>query len=167
MTQPAESNGCQIRAGRPEDGAVLVDFNARMAWETEQKTLDPEVLRRGVEAALVDPDRLRYWVAEQHGTIVGQAAATREWSDWRCGWIWWLQSVYVRPESRGQGVFRALYRQIEAEARANPEVIGLRLYVEHANAAAQQTYRSLGMQSGGYEVYEALWPDRFSRSSPG
>ena len=93
---------------------------------------------------------------------MGQAAITREWSDWRDGWIWWFQSVYVLPEARGQGVFRALYQQIRAEALASPDVIGLRLYVEHENHRAQQTYLALGMRPGGYHVFEELWTDRFA-----
>ena len=100
---------------------VIVEFNLRLALETEGKQLDPSVLARGVARALADPDRLRYWVAEllegdgsQEATVVGQAAVTREWSDWRNGWIWWFQSVYVHPDHRRRGVFRALHQQITA-----------------------------------------------------
>ena len=149
-----------IRGARPEDAETLVDFNARLAAETEHKSLDLGVLTRGVGKALADPDRLRYWVAEIDGRLVGQAAATREWSDWRDGWLWWLQSVYVHPDFRSRGVFRALHRRIRDEARVNPDVIGLRLYVEDANESAQRTYRALGMVPGGYQVFEEIWPRR-------
>jgi len=157
-----------IRAGRPDDCAHIVDFNRQLAWETEEKTLDAPVLTAGVRAALADPDRLRYWVAQRgpNGPLVGQAAITREWSDWRNGWLWWFQSVYVAREARSQGVFRALYQQIRAEALAEPDVIGLRLYVEQENERAKRTYLALGMQSGGYHVYEELWTDRFANSAP-
>ena len=112
--------------------------------------------------ALAEPDRLRFWVAERGGRVIGQTAITREWSDWRDGWVWWLQSVYVIAEARGQGVFRRLYGHIRDAARAQPDVIGLRLYVEQENLRAQATYRSLGMEPGGYLVYEAMWRERFS-----
>jgi GNAT superfamily N-acetyltransferase len=148
-----------VRDARPDDHAAIVAYNAALAFETEHKTLDPDVLDRGVSRALADPDRLRYWVAEDFSTgrIVGQAAVTREWSDWRDGWIWWLQSVFVEEPYRGLGVFRALLGTIRSEARATPDVIGLRLYVEAANHRAQKTYRALGLSPGGYEVYEDLW----------
>jgi len=147
-----------IRDARPADLDVIIDYNARLALETEDKRLDPDVLRRGVTIALDDPDRLRYWVAQDgKGTVIGQAAITREWSDWRAGWIWWFQSVYVHPDFRGQGTFRALYSQVRAIAQATPDVIGLRLYVENHNDRAQNVYRSLGMKPGGYDVYEEFW----------
>jgi GNAT superfamily N-acetyltransferase len=148
-----------VRDAHADDHAVIVDFNARLASETEGKQLDRGLLARGVAIALADPGRLRYWLAEsrESGQVAGQAAITREWSDWRNGWVWWFQSVYVRPDDRGRGVFRALHATIRDEARATPDVIGLRLYVEAANARAQRTYRALGFKPGGYHVYEELW----------
>lgn len=149
----------RIRPATPADQAIIVEFNRRLALETESKTLDPATLEAGVACALADPDRLRYWVAELEGeeSPVGQAAVTREWSDWRRRWIWWFQSVYVAAPFRGRGVFRTLYRHIREEARSLPEVIGLRLYVEDSNAAAHKTYHAVGMRPGGYSVYEDLW----------
>jgi GNAT superfamily N-acetyltransferase len=147
----------RIRAARRGDRAAIVAFNLALALETESKVLDPVVLGRGVERALADPDRLRYWVAEAEGVVVGQAAVTREWSDWRDGWIWWFQSVYVVPDRRRRGVFRALFETIRAEARSAGDVIGLRLYVENANHRAHRTYEALGLKPGGYHVYEDLW----------
>ncbi len=149
----------RVRPAVPADLATIVEFNRRLALETESKVLDPATLEAGVACALADPDRLRYWVAELEGGPgpVGQAAVTREWSDWRMGWIWWFQSVYVAAPFRGRGVFRALYHHIRAEARSRPDVIGLRLYVEDSNAPAHKTYRALGMRPGGYSVYEDLW----------
>ena len=149
----------RIRPAMAADRPVIVEYNRLLAFETESKVLDPAVLDEGVAVALADPDRLRYWVAELDGSTqpVGQAAVTREWSDWRKGWIWWFQSVYVAAPFRGRGVFRALYRHIRDEARGLPDVIGLRLYVEDSNAPAHRTYRALGMKPGGYSVYEDLW----------
>jgi GNAT superfamily N-acetyltransferase len=152
-----------VRDARSGDLDVIVGFNERLASESEGKVLDRAVLERGVRAALADPDRLRYWVAERVGTgeVVGQAAVTREWSDWRNGWLWWFQSVYVQPDARRQGVFRALFARIRTTAREAGDVVGLRLYVEDANRPAQATYGSVGMTPGGYHVYEEIWPDRF------
>ncbi len=150
----------RIRPATPADLAMIVEYNRLLALETEAKVLDPAILESGVAAALADPDRLRYWVAEvghDPARVVGQAAITREWSDWRKGWVWWFQSVYVAAGFRGQGIFRALHRHIRDEARSLPEVIGLRLYVEDANLSAQRTYRALGLKPGGYSVYEELW----------
>jgi GNAT superfamily N-acetyltransferase len=160
VTGPEQTPAPLVRDARPEDRATIVEFNALLALETEQKILDLAVLTRGVAAALADPARLRYWMAELGGRAVGQAAITREWSDWRNGWIWWFQSVYVRPESRGLGVFRALHGHIRTLAHASPDVTGLRLYVEAENSHAQSTYQALGMKPGGYHVYEEIWPGR-------
>jgi GNAT superfamily N-acetyltransferase len=155
--EPAPS--LSIREALATDLAAIVEFNRLLALETESKTLDPEVLTRGVSQAIADPDRIRYWVAITTASRhpAGQAAITREWSDWRNGWIWWFQSVYVAESYRRHGVFRALYRHIHAAARSQPDVIGLRLYVEDANHRAQLTYQALGMKPGGYSVYEDLW----------
>ena len=145
----------RIRAAASSDLEALVDFNAAMAEETEALTLDRARLRRGVAALLAEPARGRYRVAELDGEVVGALLLTYEWSDWRCGDWWWIQSVYVRPEARRRGVFRALYRSVEDEARADPGVCGLRLYVERDNVTAQNTYASLGMAETHYRMYEA------------
>src|SRR5437016_3340882 len=133
-----------LRRATAADAAVIVDFNQRLAAETEGRPLDPAVLSAGVAAVLADPVRGLYFLAEADGAVVGQLMVTTEWSDWRNGWIWWIQSVYVRGEARRQGVFRALYEHVHAQALANPAVVGLRLYVERENLAAQQTYERLG-----------------------
>lgn len=146
-----------VREARTEDLDFIVAQNAQLALETEAQGLPRDVLTQGVARALADPDRLRYWVAEVDGQVIGQTAVTREWSDWRNGWLWWLQSVYVQPEHRGRGVFRALHHHIREAARSDPEVVGMRLYVEESNFHAQRTYLSLGMDRGGYHVHEEIW----------
>ena len=148
-----------VRDARPDDLATIVDFNVRLAFETEAKLLDPDILDRGVARALADPDRLRYWVVEdtETGRVIGQAAITREWSDWRDGWLWWFQSVYVDPGHRKSGLFRALHGHIRSLAKAAPDVIGLRLYVEAHNHRAQATYQALGLNDSQYLVYEEFW----------
>jgi GNAT superfamily N-acetyltransferase len=154
----------RIRDAVAADRRVIVEFNRLLAVETEGKVLDLAILDQGVARALADPDRLRYWVAELQlpgeNRVVGQTAVTREWSDWRNGWLWWLQSVYIHADFRGRGIFKALYRHIYETALAEPNVIGLRLYVENGNLRAQQTYQALGMRPGGYSVLEELWLDR-------
>jgi len=139
-----------IRRATPADENLLVSYNAALAWESEHKRLDEAVLRAGVRAAFADPGKGFYVVAELGGEVVGQSGVTFEWSDWRNGWYWWVQSVYVRPDARRQGVFSALYRHLEAEATADPAVIGIRLYVERENTRAQTTYRALGLVDEGY-----------------
>jgi len=143
-----------VRPAALADAAVLVEFNRRMAEETEGKALDEALLAAGVAAGLADPRKALYFVAEEAGTVLGQIMVTFEWSDWRNGWLWWIQSVYVRPDARRRGVFRALYEHVRQAARQDPEVVGLRLYVERANEAAQQTYLRLGMEWTGYLVLE-------------
>lgn len=142
-----------IRAATPADVVNLVAWNAAMAWETEHKRLDPEILRRGVTGVLEQPRRGFYLVAESAGVAVGSLLVTFEWSDWRCGDFWWIQSVYVDPSARRSGVFRALYAAVEQRAAA-AGAVGLRLYVETENRHAQATYEGLGMHRCHYLMYE-------------
>jgi GNAT superfamily N-acetyltransferase len=143
-----------IRRAVPADAAVIVEFNRLLALESENKTLDPALLAAGVAAGLADPRKSVYFVAEENGAAIGQIMFTTEWSDWRNGWFWWVQSVYVRTEARRKGVFRALFEHVLEAARADGEVIGLRLYVEEDNYAARETYRRMGMESTTYGVFE-------------
>jgi len=152
------SEPLRIRAAAADDIDVLVEFNAAMAQETEGKTLDRSVLRAGVAAVLNEPRRGFYLVAEDGGNAVGCLMITYEWSDWRNGDWWWLQSVYVRADYRRRGVFRALHAEIARRARATAGVVGLRLYVERDNAHAQRTYASLDM----HETHYQLWAQSFS-----
>jgi GNAT superfamily N-acetyltransferase len=145
----------QIRAGRPEDAAIIAEYNQRMALETEDKELDADTVSRGVEQGLRQPEKCRYFLAESGNQVVGQAMVTYEWSDWRNGDLWWIQSVYVHPDHRRQGIFKKLYQHIETLARKDSKVRGLRLYVEEENAAGQAVYKKLGMSHAGYHVYES------------
>ena len=148
-----------IRAACLADTAFLVDCNAAMALETEHKLLDREVLKRGTEAVFADAHRGFYRIAERAGVAVGCLLVTREWSDWRNGDWWWIQSVYVAAEARRGGVFSALYADVARHARATPGVVGLRLYVENENHAAQATYAALGMRDSGYRLLETVFAD--------
>ncbi len=147
----------RIRDAAPADAAIVAEFNSRLAFESEGMRLDPDLVGPGVEAMLADASKGRYWVAEADGRVVGQIMVTYEWSDWRNGMIWWIQSVYVHGDYRRSGVFSALYRHVESLARQDPEVCGIRLYVERENARAQRTYKSLGMNETDYRVMQSMF----------
>ncbi len=144
----------EIRLATPHDWPTIVEFNCLLAAESEGKQLDRQHVEPGVKALLADPRKGRYFVAVSEGRIVGQLMHTYEWSDWRNGDIWWLQSVYIHQDFRRQGVFRALFDRLHREAEADPAVVGLRLYVEQENTHAHETYRNLGLTEGGYFVMQ-------------
>jgi GNAT superfamily N-acetyltransferase len=144
----------RIRDATAGDALLLADFNARLARESEGIVLGRARLRRGVAALLGDPSKGRYLVAEVDGEPAGALMITREYSDWRCGWFWWIQSAYVVEACRRLGVFRALFRRVQRMARRARDVCGLRLYVEGANERAQRTYESVGMRRTSYHLYE-------------
>lgn len=146
-----------IRTAAADDLEIIAANNAAMALETEGRALDAETIRSGVGRVLADSTRGVYYLAEVDGKAAGQLLITREWTDWRDGWFWWIQSVYVSPDSRGAGVYKALHRHIEAAARAEPDVRGVRLYVERENVSAQRVYEHLGMKRTGYLFYEIDW----------
>jgi GNAT superfamily N-acetyltransferase len=145
-----------VRPAVPDDWPVIVEFNCLLAEESEGKRLDRAHVEPGVKALLADPRKGRYFVAEADGEIVGQLMHTYEWSDWRNGDIWWLQSVYVHRDYRRQGVFRALFDRLRSEAEADLGVVGLRLYVEEQNTRAHATYENLSFRMGGYFVMERM-----------
>lgn len=159
-TLPRGDGALTIRAATAADVETLAAWAEAMALETEGKTLDAATIRAGIAAGLGDAHKARYLVAERNGRAVGTLMLTTEWSDWRNAWWWWIQSVYVAPDARRLGVFRALYAHVEGQARAAPGVCGLRLYVENDNARAQATYAALGMVDAHYRVFEAEFPRR-------
>ena len=144
-----------IRRAAPDDADAIARWNIAMAWETESKALDPATIGRGVRAVFDEPRRGFYLIAELDGTAVGCLLVTYEWSDWRCGDFWWVQSVYVAPEARRAGVFRGLYAHVKAMA-AGAGAVGVRLYVETENERAHATYDGLGMERCHYFMYEAM-----------
>lgn len=148
----------RVRRATALDLETVMRFNQAMAEETESKTLDPPTVRAGVKQGLEDPDRSLYFVAEVDGRIVGQTMVTTEWSDWRSGFFWWIQSVYVEPDHRSRGVFRSLYEHIRTLARDRNDVCGIRLYVHNENTRAIATYRKLGMTLTDYLLCEEEWP---------
>lgn len=148
----------QVRQATERDADTLAEFNRALALETEGKELAPATIASGVSRFLRDPRFGFYVVAETGPILAGALMITYEWTDWRDGLFWWLQSVYVRPAFRRQGVFKRLHRHIERMAADDPSVRGLRLYVEHENEAAQATYRSLGLERTSYLMFERLFP---------
>lgn len=143
-----------IRQATPGDASIIARYNQLMAMETEKKLLHPETVEKGVSIFLSRPDKGFYLIAESSGVAAGQCMVTYEWSDWRCGDFWWIQSVYVLPEFRRNGIFSALYHHILEQASSDDLVAGIRLYVEKQNFTAQQTYLSLGMDHTHYAMLE-------------
>ena len=153
MTSVPGSNIQVRRASRLHQDAII-DFNIAMAKETEGKDLDLETVREGVEAVFASNDKGFYVVGEHNGFPVGQLLVTYEWSDWRNAYFWWIQSVYVTPEYRRQGVYKALHYYAAEGARQQGDVCGLRLYVDKDNSIAQGVYSGLRMRSTHYDMYE-------------
>ncbi len=149
-----------VRRAERADVGTLVEFNAAMALETEGKALDRARLAAGTRAVFEDEQRGFYVVASRAGALVGCLLVTREWSDWRNGWFWWIQSVYVVQSARRSGIYRTMYQWLEAQARTvgaggdGSNVVGLRLYVESENLAAMASYTALGMQRARYQLFE-------------
>jgi len=143
-----------IREAALADLDTVVRFNLALAKESEGRELDEAVLRAGVEALLADEEKGTYFLAEFDGRVIAQTMITYEWSDWRNGNFWWIQSVYVAAEHRGTGLFSLLYRHIHKLALDTPSVCGLRLYVDHDNQHAADIYRALGMQDAHYDMLE-------------
>lgn len=143
-----------IRPAALADVERLAHWAKAMALETEQKRLADDDIFPGVRLAIEQAGLARYFIAELNDQPAGCLMLTYEWSDWRNGLWWWIQSVYVDPGSRRQGVYRALHAHVQALAEADPGVQGIRLYVEKDNLSAQQTYLSLGMHDSHYRVFE-------------
>lgn len=145
-----------IRIATAADAGSLVEFNQAMALETEGKSLAADKLAPGVSAVFADQEKGFYVVADEAGTIAGGLMVTFEWSDWRNGWFWWIQSVYIRPEYRGRGIYSALYDFVKAKAAEEGNVCGFRLYVEKENEHAQKVYEKVGMKETYYLMFEEL-----------
>ena len=145
-----------IRTANLEDVDSLVEFNQAMAFETEGKTLDAQILRSGVNAVLHDKQKGFYAVAESKSKIVGGLMVTFEWSDWRNNWFWWIQSVYIVPEFRGKKIYSGLYDFVKQNAEEKGNVCGFRLYVERENTNAQKVYEKCGMEASHYLMFEEI-----------
>lgn len=147
-----------IRQATAADLESLVAFSKAMALETEGRKLDEARLREGTRSLLNSPAHGFYMIAEARNInppqLVGQLMITYEWSDWRNGTFWWIQSVYVDPAWRRRGIYRFMHNQIVVQAKANANVCGIRLYVEQDNRTAQTVYERVGLVRSVYQVYE-------------
>ena len=149
-----QSGKVTIRPARKDDAPVICKNNRATAQETEGRILDPTIAWRGVIALFDKPSRGFYVLAELEGQVIGQCMITYEWSDWRCGNFWWIQSVYVLPEYRKKGIFTLIFNEIYRLAREQPQVAGLRLYVDRDNSSAMMVYASVGMHEARYVLFE-------------
>lgn len=144
----------RYRDAVPADADAIIEFQLAMARETEELELDRDVLTKGVAALFEDPSKGRYFVAENDGRVIGSLMITYEWSDWRNGLVWWIQSVYVMPEFRRRGVYAGLYSHVKSMMEGDASIRGIRLYVDERNRDAQQVYTRLGMNGEHYKVFE-------------
>jgi GNAT superfamily N-acetyltransferase len=144
----------RTREAAVTDAGAIAAFQRAMARETEEIELDAEVVARGVRAVFEEPARGRYFVAEAEGKVISSLLITYEWSDWRNGNVWWIQSVYVRPELRRRGVYARMYEHVKGIGERDKGVRGIRLYVDRRNAPAQDVYRRCGMNGEHYLVFE-------------
>ncbi|MCK5105815.1 MAG: GNAT family N-acetyltransferase [Cyclobacteriaceae bacterium] len=145
----------KIREANRSDAPSIIDFQLKMALETENLELTKSVLESGVKAVFDEDSKGAYYVAEVDGTVVGSLLTTYEWSDWRNGQILWIQSVYVANEFRGKGIYRNMYEYIKNKVRDHKlDFKGIRLYVDKTNGVAQKVYKKLGMENHHYEMYE-------------
>lgn len=143
-----------VRKANQKDVVSIVKMNKALALETESLILEDQVVSLGVANCLNDSGKGSYFLAEYERSIIGQVMFTFEWSDWRNGWIWWIQSVYVEPSFRGKGVFKSLFNHVEMLALAQLDVVAIRLYVEIHNLIAKEVYQKVGMHHAGYEVFQ-------------
>jgi GNAT superfamily N-acetyltransferase len=144
----------KVRDARAIDAPVIVDFQVAMARETEELDLDRDICTKGVAAVFADGHKGRYFVAESGGEVIASLMITLEWSDWRNGMVWWIQSVYVRPEYRGRRVYAGMYEHVKQMVESTPDLRGIRLYVDRRNTRAQEVYRRCGMNGEHYQVFE-------------
>jgi ribosomal protein S18 acetylase RimI-like enzyme len=143
-----------IRKSYRDDIEIIIDFQLKMARETEGLELNQDSLRKGVGAVYIDSSKGEYYVAEIDHVVVASLLTTYEWSDWRNGLVLWIQSVYVQPEYRGQGIYKRMYQFLQEKVNSDPALLGLRLYVERNNIVAQQVYKRSGMDGDHYKMFE-------------
>jgi len=147
----------KIRLAHKSDAQLIAENNQALAKETEDKNLKNELIIPGVKSVLNNPEKGFYLILEIDGNPAGQLMVTTEWSDWRNGHFWWIQSVYVHNEYRKLGVYRALHEETRKRAKAAGNVVGIRLYVDNDNTDAQKVYRQMGMVESNYKFYEEEW----------
>ena len=153
MVEQYNNARLEITVGGISNVEDIARFQVDMAMESEGLALEYERVRRGVQAVMDDEAKGRYVIAQIDGAVVGCLMITREWSDWNCCWYWWIQSVYVVPEHRGRGIYKAMYNKVLDLAKAEG-ISQIRLYVDKSNSTAQTVYQKLGMAECHYCLYE-------------
>lgn len=148
------TNKTTIRLGQLKDCKTLSRFNITMAEETENKKLNPDTVYKGVENLINQPEKGFYVIVETSKKVIGSLMITAEWSDWRNGLFWWIQSVYILPEFRRTGIFTGLYQFVKDKAQKKNNVHGIRLYVDKDNKTARKTYNAMNMEKTDYRIYE-------------
>lgn len=143
-----------FRKALPVEAQIIRFFQVEMAWETEKLKLNPETVSKGVLAVFNRPELGQYYVCEVDGEVIGSLLILPEWSDWRNGTVWWIHSLYFKPEFRGQGLFSKMYAYLKAQVESDLSACGLRLYVDRTNIQAQDIYAKLGMNGDHYRLYE-------------
>ncbi|MFA8301261.1 MAG: GNAT family N-acetyltransferase [Hyphomicrobiales bacterium] len=143
-----------VREAFRSDIPTIIDFQLKMALETENLVLDKDTITNGVKAVFEDPNKGRYFIVEKAGEVISSMMITYEWSDWRNATVVWLQSVYVLTEYRRKGMFRIMYDHIRNIVKEDDTYKGIRLYVDQSNVNAQKTYEAMGMTAEHYNMYE-------------
>lgn len=136
------------------DANFIIKAQIQMALETENYILKEENITKGVHEVFVDSHKGQYWVALVDDSPVGSLLQTFEWSDWRARNVWWIQSVYILPEFRGQGIYSRMYEKLKQIVENDDTLAGLRLYVDKTNEKAHALYQKLGMNSSHYHLCE-------------
>ena len=154
MIEPESAEQFTFRRATDGDVATIVEFNLQLALETEGKVLNPETMQQGVSRGIQQFPEAQYFIAECERQLVGQLMFTREWSDWRNKWVLWIQSVYVLPEYRKQGVFKQMYQKVKEWAEQDKNISGIRLYVDKTNQRAIEVYKQVGMNGEHYQLFE-------------
>jgi hypothetical protein len=149
----------KVRHATRDDIPILVEFQQRLARETENFELDKATVTKGMLATFDDPSKGKYFIAEYNGDRVGCHSITFEWSDWRNGMVWWLQSVYVIESHRKYGIFKSMFQNLQRMMDEDESIRGLRLYVDKTNLKAQQVYQAMGMNGEHYSVFEKMKQD--------
>lgn len=146
----------QIRTAKITDIDSIVEFQLKMANETEGIELHLPTVKNGVTAVIQDIKKGQYYVAEIEGKVVASLLTTYEWSDWRNGTVLWIQSVFVLKEYRRKGVYRSMYSFIKNMVLKEKNLNGIRLYADKSNYPAHKTYKQLGMNPDHYITFEWL-----------
>lgn len=143
-----------VRIATLADAETIAKFNRNLAFETEGRKLNLDELVSATRHVLTQPELGTYWLAERRAELIGQLLLTREWSDWLNKEYWWINSVFVDPQHRRQGVLGTLLEHVRKRAHQAP-VAAIRLYVDKNNKKASLSYQRLGFNISDYLILES------------